>query len=252
MSLPRTLLRGLFRGRLIGRRLPREFGAPRVYLAPESQLKHLLPGRAGFDPELLAWAQRHVGAGDVVWDVGANCGVFAVAAAGLGARVLAVEPDPFLAHALLKTRVANPSLQLDIATAAVSDRRGSAVLNIASGGRAANALSAFAGERTGFGSADAAVIVPTLTLDDLLEFSRPAFVKIDIEGAEVAALTGAARLLSEVRPTMVVEVECGHPSREEVFGILRSARYELRSAADPAREPTATTFNILALPLAGG
>ena len=103
----RSALRVAFRGRLLRRRLPAEVGRAVVYLAPESQLKYLRPGAAGLDAQLIGWARRYVQAETVVWDIGANCGVFALAAAGLGASVLAVEPDPFLVTALMRGKAAN-------------------------------------------------------------------------------------------------------------------------------------------------
>src|SRR5258708_33360746 len=99
-TLAREFARRIFRGRAIRRRLPGSVGGAVIFVAPDSQLKYLLPGTSGLDRQLIGWAKRYVGRGDIVWDIGANCGVFALAAAGLGAQVLAVEPDPFLANIL--------------------------------------------------------------------------------------------------------------------------------------------------------
>jgi FkbM family methyltransferase len=245
-SVVRQILRAAFRGRTLRRRLPRSVGGARVYVAPDSQLKYLKPGAAGLDRALLGWAERHVRPGDVVWDIGANSGVFAMAAAGLGAFVLAVEPDPFLANALLRTRAANPRLHVEVLAAAIDDQRGTACLEIASGGRAANALSAFAGARATFGKAEGRLLVPTLRLDDLLPISHPHLVKIDIEGAELAALRGASILLSQIRPKLIVEV--ASEAWSDVVDILKAHGFRIGDPDDPDREVDAPIFNILATP----
>ena len=45
-------------------------------------------------------------------------------------------------------------------------------------------------------------IVP---IDDFTDI-KPTFIKLDVEGAEVAALRGAQRLLQEARPKIFIEV----------------------------------------------
>jgi FkbM family methyltransferase len=234
------------RGVVLRRRLPASVGGATVFLAPESQLKHLRPGVAGFDAALIAWAKRFTPPGGTVWDIGANCGVFALAAAGLGAEVLAVEPDPCLSALLLRARAANQHLKLDVLTAAVADQTGVATLVISSGGRAGNALSSFAGSYIPFGRGEAQVLVPTLRLDDLLAVSTPSLVKIDVEGAEILALRGAARLLAEVRPVLLVEV--GSEVWDEARGIFGRARYRLFDPDEPEREVSEPLFNVLARP----
>jgi hypothetical protein len=47
----------------------------------------------------------------------------------------------------------------------------------------------------------------SVTGDDLLAYwGKPDFIKIDIEGAEVAALNGCSRVLLEARPSLYIEV----------------------------------------------
>jgi len=245
-SFARGLVRAAFRGRAIRRRLPRSVGGAVIFAAPDSQLKYLRPGVSGLDRQLVGWAERYVGPSDIVWDIGANCGVFALAAAGLGAQVLAVEPDPFLANVLLRARAANPGLRFEVLAGAIADVSGIATLEFASGGRAANALEGFAGAYVPFGKASGRMLTPTLRLDDLLAISAPTVVKLDIEGAEVNALRGAARLLAEVRPTLIVEVD----SRrwDEARHILEEADYRLHDPDHPDRAIHGPLFNVLARP----
>jgi hypothetical protein len=99
---------------------------------------------------------------------------------------------------------------------------------IAGGGRASNALEA-AGGRTQMGDARMRLLVPTLTLDSLLDSQpSPDFVKIDIEGAEWMALSGSDRLLSEVRPIFYMEV--GDNTATDVYAGFTRANY---IAVDP-------------------
>jgi len=242
----RGLAHAAMRGVVLRRRLPASVGGATVFLAPESQLKYLRPGVAGFDAQLIGWAQRFTPPGGTVWDIGANCGVFALAAAGLGAEVLAVEPDPCLSALLLRARAVNPQVKLEVLTAAISDRQGVATLVIASGGRAGNALSPFAGAYVPFGHGEAQVLAPTLRLDDLLAVSTPSLVKIDVEGAEILVLRGAARLLAEVRPVILMEV--ASEVWDEAKGILGAAGYRLFDPDEPGREVSEPLFNVLARP----
>ena len=73
MNIMRDWVEQWASGRRIRRRLPN--GVP-LFVSPDAQLKYLA---RRFDPELIALADRFVTPQSVVWDVGANCGVFAFA-----------------------------------------------------------------------------------------------------------------------------------------------------------------------------
>jgi FkbM family methyltransferase len=237
----RQIAERLSRGVLLKRRLPQSVGGLPVYVSPDSQLKYLKPGAVAFDTALLRLAQEHVSEDAVIWDIGANVGIFTFAAAGLapGAQVLAVEADPWLA-ALLRRTVALPEYatrRVAVLSAALSDRNGTAEFVIARRGRASNYL-ADAGGWSQAGGVRERLHVPTLTLDTLLQqFPQPTFVKIDVEGAEVMVLRGAARLLQDARPTLYVEV--GRENAAEVSRILHSFDYRLYDSTKPLRGQTA-------------
>jgi len=72
--------------------------------------------------------------------------------------------------------------------------------------------------------------VPTLTLDSLLgDLPAPDFVKIDIEGAEIMALSGATHMIQDVRPVFYIEVSEAHSA--EALRIFHSANYIASSPA---------------------
>lgn len=249
----RTLIERLSRGVVLKRRLPSSVGGSRIYVTPDAQLKYLKPGASAFDSKLLRVAQELVAPRCVVWDIGANVGVFALAAAGLirDGSVLAVEPDLHLTSLIRRSiqRLSPDAASVRSLAAAVSNADGVASLAISKRGRASNSLEEVGG-RSQMGGVRHYVDVPTLTLDTLLgSFDAPQVVKVDVEGAEVLALQGAGRLLSEIRPILLIEV--GQSQNREATRVLKDADYALYDADIPKAERLeleACAFNTLAMP----
>jgi FkbM family methyltransferase len=249
----RSLLERLSRGKLLKRRLPSRFGRTPLYVSPDAQLKYLNPGESAFDSELLNIVSENIHEGSIVWDIGANVGVLTFAAASISRNgmVLAVEADIWLAQLISKSArlEENRAFNIRVLPCAVSDRNGVAALLIASRGRASNALE-ITGARSQSGGIREKSTVPTLTLDTLLEFfDAPTFVKIDIEGAETAALRGAEKLLSEARPVIYIEV--GAEANESVTSILSKAGYVLFDGSLPINSQApiqCCAYNTVAMP----
>ena len=228
----RRLAERLARGRVLrrtimiaGRRVP-------IHISPDAQLKYLKPGARAFDADLLMLAEQRLGVDAVVWDVGANVGTFTVAAATVAERgqVFAIEADIWLAGLLRRTAAeAAYGGRIQVVPCAVAAGAGVARFVIAARGRASNALE-LSGGRSQMGGVREVVLVPTLSLDTLLEtLPAPSFVKIDVEGAELTVLEGAGRLLREVRPSVYIEVD--ESMAERVFALFAASRY---AAFDPA------------------
>lgn len=217
----RSLAERLARNRRVRRTLPNGVD---LYVSPDSQLRYL---KGSFDADLVALGRDHCTPESSVWDIGANCGVLAFSAAGAG-QIVAVEADPFLAN-LLQQSVAMNGVPVAIVPAAVWSEAGElASFTIAARGRASNHLTVTGGN--GNPGERARLTVPTITLDSLLTtFRPPTLVKIDVEGAEVAALKGARRLLTEVRPAIYLEIAT---SRDDIALVLREAGYRLRQVTD--------------------
>ncbi|MBB6226536.1 FkbM family methyltransferase [Polymorphobacter multimanifer] len=217
----RSLAEGLSRDRVVTRRLPNDI---KLLVSPDSQLKYL---KRSFDVDLTDLARDHVDASMAVWDIGANCGVFAFSAAH-ARQVVAVEADPFLANLLLRSVALNGS-KVEVVAAAVAEGTGIASLAIASRGRASNHLVGHGHSQTG--GSRAHVTVPTISLDALLDaFGPPDLVKLDVEGLETAVLRGASRLLATARPTFYLEL--GPSVAADCTAILEAAGYRLSPAAE--------------------
>jgi FkbM family methyltransferase len=160
----------------------------------------LLEREAWFEDE-VAFLQRALPEGAHIVDVGANVGVYSAAlahAAGPRGRVVAVEPHP-VAGALLE-RNAAAARQAPIR----ADRRAVA----AAAGRQSFHFGV-SSELSGLVAEGGDIEVQTEALDTLigdLDWPRLDFLKLDIEGAEDAALAGASRTLDATDPMVMLEV----------------------------------------------
>jgi len=249
----RSIVEKLSRGKYIKRRLPYRFGRIPLYVSPDAQLKYLKPGENAFEADLLKIIDEHIQEDFVVWDIGANVGVFSFSAASVArkGKVLAVEADIWLAQLINKSlKISeNSRLNMQVLPCAISNRNGAASFLIAKRGRASNTLEV-AGGRSESGGIRETVTVPTLTLDTLMEFfGSPSFIKIDVEGAEAMVLGGANRLLSEIRPTIYIEV--GKESNAAVTSILKNADYVIFDGSIPIHQQhpiNSCVYNSLAKP----
>lgn len=130
---------------------------------------------------------------DAVIDVGANSGLFSCIAAAAGNAVFAFEPLPQNLRILAQTVERNGlASAIEIYPIAVSDRCGVAMFY--GKGQGASLVKGWADQ-----PCYDAIHVPTNTLDRLLvkrlEGQR-LFIKLDVEGAELAVLEGARQLLT--------------------------------------------------------
>lgn len=248
----RSMARWLFAGKVLRRRFPREFGGGRIFVSTEcGGLKYLRRDLRKVDPWLFQMVDEFVQPGATVWDVGANLGLFTFAAAnraGQHGRVVAFEPDVDNLALLQRTRRAMPggSGRVDIVPVAIGDGSSRfARFRICATARARNTITT--GQEMGTLEER---WVPLAKIDDLLDtFGAPSFMKMDIEGAEALALSGAGDLLSRVRPTLVVEVE--QANLQAVGSILKSHRYRLFDAEAPRASRTEIelpSWNCLAVP----
>jgi FkbM family methyltransferase len=139
--------------------------------------------------------RRFVRAGDLVFDVGSHVGDRVAAFRRLGARVVAVEPQPALARTLRLLYGRDAAVVIEPAAVARTEGFVDLKLNVKNPtvSTASREFVAAAEHAAGWeGQAwTRTVRVPTTTLDALIaRHGRPAFVKIDVEGFEAEALAG--------------------------------------------------------------
>jgi FkbM family methyltransferase len=137
---------------------------------------------------------------DLVIDVGAHLGTFTRIALRRGAReVVAVEPDPVNAVCFARTFASEiADRRVRLVQAAAWHSPGSLEFEVGTASQTGHIAASPAG-RT--------VTVRAMTLDGLvdeLRLGRVDFIKMDIEGAERHALTGARRLLAAHKPRLAI------------------------------------------------
>lgn len=242
----------LSRGVHLRRHLPSRFGSLPIHVTPEAGLRYWGP-MSRVDPILYEMAEELVQPGSVVWDVGANVGLFSYCAAarsGTSGFVLAIEPDVMLVHLMMQSCQELPRercAKVEVLCASVSDSCRVSMLEIAQRARASNHLIGAAGSTQATGTRSVQPTV-SLTLDSLLEHApAPSVLKIDVETHEVQVLQGATRLLREARPKIWCEVS--HENSAAVTKILHEAGYELSGAQTrPHPRIERAWFHTLAVP----
>jgi FkbM family methyltransferase len=156
-------------------------------------------------------AEAELSRDDEAWDVGAHIGFFSLLLAKRCRRVIAVEPDPTNA-ARLRANVELNHARVEILQAAVWSIPGLARLELGPESGTHRLLGS-SGVRWLSSGAGMIENVRATTLDEMLDhFGPPALVKIDIEGGEVDAISGANHLLG-VHPTLVCEVHSDEAQR---------------------------------------
>jgi FkbM family methyltransferase len=172
---------------------------------------------------------RFVARGDLVFDVGAHVGDRIAAFRRLGARVVAIEPQPALVRTLKLLYGRDPGVAIE--AVAVGRSTGMVELNLnVDNPTVSTASRAFVEAAQGApgwqGQAwTTAVRVPLTTLDALIaRHGTPAFIKIDVEGFEAEALTGLAKAppaLSFEFTTIQRDVAAGAIARCAALGLGR-------------------------------
>ena len=143
---------------------------------------------------------QFVSPGDLCFDVGAHVGNRLRALSRLGARVVALEPQPQCMRLLRRWYGHQPNIELveqavgsagGTRTLFVSERTPTVTTLSRDWIRAVGATPGFAGVRW-----DRSIPVRVTTLDELIaRYGEPAFCKIDVEGAELDALRGLSHPL---------------------------------------------------------
>jgi FkbM family methyltransferase len=193
-----------------------------------------------YEPNVIRALQKYVRAGDTCFDIGGHVGYLTILMAhlvGPQGRVVAFEPVPETFAALQENIQLNHLENVTLECTAVGEQEGTLSLFCDSAQELSWTPSVAA--YSVHGNDLRRISVPVQSLDGYLQKSNlhPKVVKIDVEGAELAVLRGARKMLRETRPVVLVEIhDLGPAHRTEVTRLLDACDYAVEEVATRDRE----------------
>lgn len=163
--------------------------------------------------------EQEVKPAQVVYDIGANVGFYSILAAHLaGAKgmVYAVEPLRRNVEFVRRHAEINQMKNIEVFEAAVSDQSGEAFFDLG------------VSIATGHLSETGSVKVPMIRLDDLVltgDILPADIIKMDVEGAEHAALLGSEQLIATHRPIIFLDTH-GRDVHDLTIKLLSNYGYQ--------------------------
>jgi FkbM family methyltransferase len=187
--------------------------------------------------------QRIIRKGDVVYDIGANIGLYSrfIVQRFHASHVYAFEPIPGNRSMLAENlKIGNCTDRVTILPCAIGDEDGTAAFQVDDVSSGTGALDSItegkaSWSRRQYGLPPLVVHVTTSRLDTLLKtqsLPKPDVVKIDIEGAEALALEGARQTLVSHSPHLAIEIH-GPEVGQKVLRVLWSLGYYCFGWFDP-------------------
>ena len=181
-----------------------------------------------WEPNLTRFMRSRLRPGDLFVDVGANTGWFTVLGAhrvGPAGTVVAVEASPSTAATLRRQVEVNQLTNVRVVEQAVSDHEGR--VRLEPGPSTHSGVTRALVETTDL---DSVVCRPLPSMRPAAEWARARLIKIDVEGAEFAAVRGMRDALGALPEDaeLVVEVGAERTSRsevEELFQVMGSAGF---------------------------
>ncbi|MDD2236795.1 MAG: FkbM family methyltransferase [Kiritimatiellae bacterium] len=183
---------------------------------------------SSFEKPVWSAIKEQVKPGWVAYDIGANMGIYSTAFSqlvGPAGRVYCFEANPMCLY-FLQTNLAHEKCaeNCEIIPEAIHDHTGECAfsINYANTGIGMTATNSMYGGKIGH-----EIKVHCSDLDALatrLALRPPQFIKIDIEGAEGAAILGMKNILQKEHPILLVEVHGIEPARV-VFPALDTCHY---------------------------
>lgn len=253
----RSLAEKLFAPLVLVRHLPKSAGGGKVVVSTKvGGLKCVFKRAEDWDPELLRVAELLVKKNDVVWDVGANIGLFSKCAsyfAGAEGHVYSMEADTdvqVLLHRSISFSLPEEA-PITLLPVAVSDQVGWETFSISKRARASNSLLGYGSSSTGGVLQNRTV--PAVSLDSLLDqFLPPKVLKIDVEGAELKVIKGGDKILKAIRPLIYCEIASENTLEVEKALCKHSYRYvdgrKFSSIAEMSQIGNSIGFNTVAVP----
>jgi FkbM family methyltransferase len=222
-----------------------------IYLNLHESAAMVQRAMSAYEPAKHALIRRHLRPGMTFIDVGANKGDFTILAARLAGNsgtVISIEPAPENHSILQRSIELNDYINIKVLHVALSDRDGTANLQIGSTSGSHTLSPEFNGLRT--------VVVPTRTLDGVVaeqQLGSVDMIKIDVQGLELAVLRGASQTI-RVNPQLVLLLDLPKQSEKrraigEYLAQFGFTYFPDGNELAPTRDLPAAAFEVAAMRL---
>ena len=217
-------------------------GVDMVFATPNALTKFRVRSFSSKEPETLEWIDSFPN-GSILWDIGANVGMYSIYAGKRGCSVVCFEPSVFNLEVLARNIHLNLlTKSLSICPLPLIDASGCSAFrmtNPCSG----SALSTF---RESYG-ADGRRLDETfsyqtfgLSLDEFLKIFKcdpPNYVKLDVDGVEHLILRGGRMVLRNVKEVLVEISPEFAEQRDECYAVMTELKFRMK-ASKKARHST--------------
>lgn len=198
--------------------------------------RYVLPfNLAEMEQHIYGQGEHFIHRGDIVLDCGASDGDFTRVALAAGAqKVVSIEISPSSAECIRRNLAAEIAAgRVIVYTKGVWDKDDTLTLNVDDTNFAANSVVMRPD------SSHPSILVPLTTIDKLvadLNLPRVDFIKMDVEGAEVPALSGAVQTLSRFKPRLAIATEHKPDDQYTIPVAIRKARADYQMECGPCLE----------------
>ena len=216
-----------------------------------SQLENAIfwEGLSGYESETMDTFIRFAKTSNVVFDIGANTGLFSLVAAAAGAKqVFAFEPVPRIFSILCKNVTINSMSTIRCQQLAVGNADSQAILFDPGGAIPYSASLSQTFSSRCFGNNLTEISVFTVTVDSFVKnkkINNINLIKLDVEGYEEEVLKGMKQTVIMYSPIIIIEVLDEYEDKyKKLVESLWPSKYEWKriDEADGSR-------NVLLLPL---
>lgn len=188
------------------------------------------------EPGTHRWIRKSIQPGDVVYDIGANIGIYTIMAAaqvGPTGQVYAFEPHAANFARLLRN-IAKNEISGNIKPCNIALHGCSELLEFYYRELVSSSSDSQLGVTV---DSDGQAFQPQMsepkvsfTVDDLIfkfNFPQPDHVKIDVDGNELLILHGMRKLLTSTIPPVSIQIEVNMRSRDELIAFMLRSGYRL-------------------------
>ncbi len=232
--------------------LIRWVGGLRIYIYPGNEITRAIFLTGRYEPNEFAFLDKTLKPGMTFIDAGANTGLYTLFGAkkvGDHGTVLAIEPSDREFQRLEKHIDINALTNVRPVKVAISNCSGEVELLVATEEKSGhNTLGAFGYDSV---KAQGKEWVHVERLDDVVKqagLKRVDLIKMDIEGAEFFALQGAAEVLNQFHPIVLLELSdkslknqgC---SSEQVWNFLTQMGYRIYGFGDDTGLPVPVDYS---------